>query len=197
MRSHHALLLAAGAGSRFGGRKLLAPWRGEALVRAAARIALAAPVESCTVVTGSDADEVEAALEGLDAARLVKVRAPGWRAGLAASLRAGVASLPASSRGVVVFLGDMPLVPSTAAWLLLAALDEGAAGAEMRHRQGPAHPVAFGRVLFEDLLALQGDAGGRHILAGRDDVARFETEEAGAAFDIDRPEDLLRAATRP
>ena len=192
MGSHHALLLAAGAGSRFGGRKLLAPWRGEPLVRAAARTALVAPVEACIVVTGCDAEEVERALDGLEDSRLARVQALNWREGLASSLRAGVEALPPSSRGVVVFLGDMPLVPPSAAGLLIAALDQGAVGAEMRYQDRPAHPVAFGRALFGDLLSLKGDSGGRHLLAGRQDVARFTTQDAGATFDVDVAGDLMR-----
>lgn len=190
MSGYHALLLAAGAGSRFGGRKLLAPWRGEPLVRAAACVALAAPVETCIAVTGCDAQAVEDALDGLGKSRLVTVRAADWGSGLSSSLRAGVDAVPTASRGVVVFLGDMPLVPSCAAALLLGALDRGAVGAEMRHRGRPAHPVAFGRALFDDLRALGGDQGGRHLLAGRQAVVCFDTQDRGAVFDVDHVEDL-------
>ena len=95
-----------------------------------------------------------------------------------------------TSRGIVVFLGDMPLVPPSAAALLIGALDRGAPGAEMRHLGRPAHPVAFGSALFDDLRALRGDRGGRHLLSGRPSVTHFETHDAGAAFDIDRVEDL-------
>ena len=42
------------------------------------------------------------------------VHAPGHAEGLAASLRTGVAALPAATRAAFVFLGDMPRVPSLA-----------------------------------------------------------------------------------
>lgn len=61
----HALLLAAGAGTRFGGGKLTASWRGEPLVCAAARIALASPAERVTAVVGKDAGMVAQALAEL------------------------------------------------------------------------------------------------------------------------------------
>jgi molybdenum cofactor cytidylyltransferase len=194
MRGAHALLLAAGAGRRFGGRKLLAAWQGEPLVRASARIALAAPVESCIAVTGSEAELMEAALAGLGDGRLRIVRAPDWSEGLAASLRHGLAALPPDSHGIVVFLADMPLVPAASAGPLLAALERGAVAAEYVTTEAagsrPAHPVAFSSALFPELAALTGDQGGRKLLAGRSDVHRIVTEHPGSTFDVDRPADL-------
>lgn len=192
MTGFHALLLAAGAGSRFGGRKLLAPWRGEPLIRAAARRALAAPVEAVVAVTGSDSVEVEAALQALRDPRLTIARAPQWASGISASLRRGLLALPPDSRGAVVFLADMPLVPLDAAAHLIAALSGGALAAELVHDGQPANPVAYAAALFPDLLNLEGDSGGRRLLRGLPGVARIETDDPGAVFDIDRTEDLAR-----
>lgn len=148
------------------------------------------------IVTGCDAGSVEAALGSLGDGRLRCVRSPDWAEGLSASLRAGIAALPDSSRGVVVFLGDMPLVQPRSAARLIDALEGGAAGAEFLRDGAPAHPVAYARTLFGDLAAMTGDAGGRRILAARTDVARFETQDPGAVFDIDRTEDLEESAGR-
>ena len=200
MRGAHALLLAAGAARRFGGRKLLAEWQGEPLVRASARIALAAPVDHCIAVTGCDAELVEAALEGLDPGRLRIVRAPDWSEGMAASLRFGIRSLPSDSRGVVVFLADMPLVPIAAARVLLEALEQGAIGAEYvtgpEPGAQPAHPVAFSRALYPALAALMGDQGGRRVLTGRHGIKRITTSHPGARFDVDYPADMAPKASK-
>ena len=51
-----AIVLAGGAGARFGGDKLTAPWRGGVLIDGALGAAFAAPVRSVTVVTGADAN---------------------------------------------------------------------------------------------------------------------------------------------
>nr|WP_280922882.1 nucleotidyltransferase family protein [Rubellimicrobium aerolatum] len=182
--------MAAGAGTRFGGGKLLAPWRGEPLVRAAARIALAAPVDLCIAVTGCDAERVEAALAPVRGDRLILARCPDWGDGLSASLRCGLRALPRTSRGVVVFLADMPLVPPGAAAPLLDALERGAIAAEYRRGGQPAHPVAFARDLYPELALLRGDQGGRALLPGRAGVARLTTGEPGAVLDIDRRSDL-------
>jgi len=187
---YHAVLLAAGAGSRFGGRKLLTAWRGEPLVCAATRIALAAPVEGCIAVTGCDADQVEAALGRIGDERLTIVGCPDWGEGLSASLRCGLGALPSSSLGVVVFLADMPLVPTEAAAPLLEALRQGALAAEYRSGARPAHPVAFARELYPELVAVRGDQGGRALLVDRAGVVRLTTARPGAIFDIDRRSDL-------
>ena len=144
-------------------------------------------------MTGSDADLVGTALNGLEGPIQI-VHAPDWSHGLSASLRCGLEALPASSRGVVVFLGDMPLVPPGSAATLIEALENGAAGAEFLWDGAPAHPVAYSLTLFDDLRALRGDMGGRRILALRSDVARFETDDPGALFDIDLPKDMYAGA---
>src|SRR5881398_3000508 len=117
MHDLHALVLAAGAGSRFGGRKMLAPWQDGLLIHAALRAAASAPVTGMTLVTGADAEDVSrAAWEWAGRAgeeRLTIVHAVNHREGLAASLRAGIAALPPTCCGAFVFLGDMPRIPTS------------------------------------------------------------------------------------
>jgi len=58
----HAIVLAAGGASRFGGGKLLARLDDTPLVCRAVRAAFAAPVESVRVVIGADAEQVREAV---------------------------------------------------------------------------------------------------------------------------------------
>lgn len=187
----HALVLAAGAGRRFGGNKLSALWRGELLVLAALRTALAARVERVTIVTGADAAALEPVLWTIGDPRLRRVVARDWNDGLAASLRAGIASLPGDAQAAVIFLGDMPLIPEGLADQLLDAVAAGAPAARVRSPKGPAHPVAFTAAAFPDLLALDGDRGARSVIDGLGDaVASVESDAFGVVFDVDRPSDL-------
>ena len=105
-----AVVLAAGSGSRFGGGKLLASYAGAPLLHAALRAAFAAPVRGVTVVTGADAEAVAEAARAFDP-RVRIVHAAEHAEGMGASLRTGIASLPADAGGAFVFLGDMPRVP--------------------------------------------------------------------------------------
>lgn len=195
-QGYAAIVLAAGAGTRFGGGKLLAPLRGQPLVAGAVRAALAAPADPVLVVTGTDAGAVGAACREAAArlggeGRLRLVHAADHTEGMGASLRTGIAALPAGLRGAFVFLGDMPEIPTEVYAPLVTALEAGAPAAAPFHEGRRGHPVLFSARLLPDLARASGDAGARDVLAalgGR--LARVETPSAGVLFDVDRPSDL-------
>ena len=193
----HALLLAAGGGARFGGAKLTASWRGEPLICAAARIALASPAERVTAILGHDAHSVSAALTPLIGDRLSIAMNPDWREGLSASLRVGLRALPASTRRIIMFLGDMPLVDPHLAARLLSMLDDASAILPM-WRGRPAHPVVFRADLIPSLMSIEGDQGARKLLGSLPGVRVIEIEYQSSTLDVDTPGDLARlAATAP
>ena len=195
----HAVVLAAGQGSRFGGAKLLETWRGAPVLHGALRAAFAAPVRAVTVVTGAHAGPVAAVARAFaesrpDAGRLRFVHAPDHALGLSASLRAGVESLPSDAEGLLLFLGDMPGVPEAVLRPLAQALASGAQAAAPVHAGRRGHPVAISRPLFGKLLRLDGDRGAASVLAALGLGLRLvETPDAGVLFDVDAPEDLTRA----
>lgn len=191
MTGYHALVLAAGAASRFGGKKMLAEWNGRALVATATEIALLAPVASVTVVLGCDAAAVANALKPLAGPGLRVTQCENWATGISASLRAGIRALPSDARGAVIFLGDMPRVPPGLAGQLLTALDEGAPAAVAVFRGAPAHPVAFARELFAGLCALTGERGARSLLETLGGVVRVDNDDRGSVFDVDTSRDHL------
>jgi molybdenum cofactor cytidylyltransferase len=185
-----AIVLAAGAGARFGGAKLTSRWRGGLLIDGALAVAFAAPVSGVTVVTGADplvapaARAFAAARNQTDRLRLV--HAADHALGMAASLRAGIASLPLDAAGAFLLLGDMPRVPASILPNLAAALAAGADAAAPVFGGQRGHPVLFGRVVFGDLAGLKGDQGAREILSRLGDrLTLMETDDPGVLFDID------------
>ena len=190
-----AIVLAGGAGLRFGGGKLTAPWRDGVLIDGALAAAFAAPVRTVTVVTGADAG-VEAGVRAYaeragQAARLRLVHCADYAEGMGATLRTGVASLPPDASGVFVFLGDMPRVPVAVLPRLATALAAGGPAAAPTFEGQRGHPVLFSRVLFPKLLALTGDEGARTVLRSLGDrLALIESPDAGVLFDVDEPSDL-------
>ena len=191
-----ALVLAAGRASRYraaGGAeltKLVAPYRGEPLVRWAVKAALASRARPVVVVTGHASAEVEAALAGLD---VRFVHNPGYVDGLSTSLRAGVSALPESG-GVLVLLGDMPEASAAVVDALIAAFEAtpGALAAVALYGGRRGNPVLLGRGLFGEVTRLSGDEGARGLLAGLppDRIAAVEVAEAGVTRDIDTPADF-------
>jgi molybdenum cofactor cytidylyltransferase len=186
-----ALILAGGAGRRFGGGKLLAPLAGVPVIRRTVEAVLSGGFGDVVVASGADHDGILAALDGISC-RIVP--APDWQEGMGASLCAGLAAVGEPERGVFVFLGDMPL----ASVELCAALADMATreGYAARPRVGgkPGHPVAFTCAALPDLAGLAGDVGAAALLKGRSEgVGYLDTDSIGAVLDIDSPEDLEAA----
>ena len=190
------MVLAAGTGSRFGGGKLLAPYRGGLLLHGALAAAFAAPARGVTIVTGADAQAVGAAARALHSSVRV-VEAADYAQGLGASLRAGIASLPEDTQGAFVFLGDMPRVPHAVLGLLAQALADGASAAAPVFDGRRGNPVLLGAELFPELLAVTGDEGARRVLQGLGDrLALVEAPDDGVLFDVDELGDLDDLAIR-
>lgn len=186
-----ALILAGGAGRRFGGGKLLADLAGAPVIRRVTERVLGAGFAEVVMVTGAEGASLRPATEGL-ACRIVA--APDWAEGMAASLRAGFGALAPGARGVCVFLGDMPLVPVALSASLAAAAEAAGYAARPRHAGKPGHPVAFTRAAFADLAALEGDTGATALLKARPEaVAYLDTADSGVLLDIDTPADLAAA----
>ena len=191
-----AIVLAAGAGRRFGGGKLLARWRGRPLVEGTLDAALASGSDPIVVVTGADAGPVAEAVRdwGQDrqaGARLRIVHAEDHAEGMGASLRTGASALPLGLKGVFVFLGDMPGIPHDVFAGLAEALAAGAPAAAPEHQGRRGHPVLFSATLIPELARASGDAGAREALSILGDrLVRIPTDSPGVRFDVDRPGDL-------
>lgn len=193
-RNVAAVILAAGRSTRMGGpNKLLAELNGKKLVRIVAEQALASRASPVIVVTGHQGAEVAAALDGLD---VTLVDNPRFADGLATSVKAGIAAVPASSDGAIVCLGDMPLIDTRLIDRLIGSFapDRGSlivlpvAGG----RRG--NPVLWSRRFFPELMTLDGDIGARHLIAlHAEAVAEVEVDGKGAFLDIDTPEMLADA----
>lgn len=195
MHGWSALILAGGAGRRFGasgsGSKLHADLGGAPVIRRVADRVLAAGFAETVVVSGAEGASLRRALAGLGC-RIIA--APDWGEGMAASLRTGIAALSPEAKGVCVFLGDMPLVPTAVCFALIAAAETAGCAARPRHEGKPGHPVAFTRAAFADLLTLRGDTGATALLRARPErIAYIDTADSGVLLDIDTPGDLPRA----
>ncbi len=189
----HALVLAAGAGARFGGGKLSASWRGAPLVAAAMAAARASPAAGVTLVTGCDPSLAQAAQDA-GAGPFDVVHAADWAQGLSASLRAGWMAAPREAVGVFVFLGDMPRVPHGMAARLVPAFLAGALAAAPTCAGRRGHPVLIGRALGDAVERLRGDEGLGAILKTLGDrLALVPTRREGVLFDVDTPEALRTA----
>jgi molybdenum cofactor cytidylyltransferase len=181
------ILLAAGAGSRFGGDKLLHPLEdGVAIAAHAARNLLAATPEVIAVVRWGDFplyDMLEQ--EGCQVTMF-----QGAARGMGASLAHGVAQARGAD-GWVIALADMPRIAPATIKKIIAALEAGASIAAPVRKGERGHPVGFGTQLRDELLALDGDQGARAVVERhREAVKLIECDDPGILLDIDRKSDL-------
>jgi molybdenum cofactor cytidylyltransferase len=185
-----AIVLAAGRGTRFpSGPKLLIPLAGMSLVRHVVEAAVNSLAEPVIVVTGHQADEIEASLNGLS---IRGVRNPAFADGLSTSLKTGFAALPPQAKAAVVLLGDMPLIKANLIDTLVdawRAMGEPAALVPTVNGQR-GNPVVLSCDLRDLIEGLSGDTGAGPILRGRTDVMDCPVKDPAILQDIDTNDDL-------
>jgi CTP:molybdopterin cytidylyltransferase MocA len=177
------LILAAGAGTRFGSRsKLLAELDGRPLLEHAVRAQCAVPeLERIVVVLGARADEILARVELL---RAEPVTCAEWEDGQSASLRCGVRALLAGGADrVIVTLGDEPLITPAVVARFVAAPP----GARAVYGGRPGHPVVLGPDQLAAISGLSGDRGASALLEGGPTI---ECADLWSGRDVDTPDDL-------
>ncbi|WP_434442350.1 nucleotidyltransferase family protein [Lentzea sp. E54] len=179
------LLLAAGAGRRFGTPKALVPLNGELFADSAAALLKAAGCDPVVVVLGARADEVraKASLDGVSV-----VDNPDWETGMGSSLRTGLHAVGMVD-AVVVLPVDTPGI-TVAALHRLMALAEPKALARAVYHGAVGHPVLIGSDHFPGVVAsAAGDQGARDYL-NANTVRHVECADVADGADVDRPEDL-------
>ena len=186
-----AILLAAGQSRRMGSvNKLLAEIGGISMIRRVAETIQASKVGPLIVVTGHEADQVRAELDGCD---VIFVDNSNYADGLSSSLRAGIGALPEEADGALVCLGDMPHVAAAHVNKLVAAFDpvEGRAICVPTSNGKRGNPVIWGARFFSEIASVSGDVGARHLIGEYGElVCEVEIGDGGILIDIDTPQAL-------
>lgn len=194
----YALVLAAGQGRRFGGGKLLAPYRGRPLLAHVLDVVSSACERGVLggghVVIASNDDRGRALIEK---AALPAILNQSPNLGLSHSIRLGLASLEdrkdTEISGALVFLGDQPLVRLEVVEALIAAWRGGNRAIVRPRYEGaahvPGHPTLLDRSVWPLAHQLEGDRGLAGLLALADSDT-FLLDVPGDNPDIDTPADL-------
>lgn len=188
------IVLAAGLSRRMGEPKLLLDLGGRPLLAHAVERACRSRCSPVIVVVSEELRAHAGAwLPPAPAGRDVQIVVnENPAAGMSGSLRLGIAAVPPSALAAIVALGDQPLVPPDAFDRLAQAYMETGAPIVMASYGGrPGHPVLFDRTLFPELQTVEGDRGGRDVVARHRDRVRTVTfHDTLAAADVDTPRDL-------
>ena len=185
-----AVVLAAGAGSRFGGGKLRASLDGRPLVRHVIDAAVAAGLDPVVVVVPPGD-----AFAGLDLGPARSVTNPQPQEGLSSSVRIGLRALEGDAVDAAVILpGDQPRVRSEVIERLVAAAAQRAGTPFIvpRYRDDAApNPILARRSIWRLADELAGDRGFGPVLAAHPELVGHVPVD-GTNPDVDTVEDLAR-----
>jgi 4-nitrophenyl phosphatase len=179
-----AVILAAGASTRFGQPKQLLDWRGVPLLAHVADVALAAGLAPVIVVLGCQAQAARASLGARPVETAMNWR---WEKGLSTSVQVGLAALPPETDAAVFLQCDQPLITPSLLQALMARFEEtNAPVVRPVHANQPGTPVLFAHRLFPELAAVSGNEGGRSLInCYAKDVATVEVADPDVLVDVD------------
>ena len=182
-----ALVLAAGGASRFGSTKQIEQVNGVPLARRAMDTAIKVCGDRTALVVGHEWSAVKNACDLQTSFIIYNDR---YNDGIGTSIALGARALRHVADAIIVMLADQPLITTGHIQALIdtwSGIDDEIVATSFADSLGP--PVLFPRAYFEDIAALQGDNGGKHLLHDtrfKVSTVRFEA----AAVDIDTPNDL-------
>lgn len=181
-----AVLMASGAGSRFGSNKLLAEVEGTPLIQRAFSALPVALFDRAVVVSRHHDILVLAAQKGYHA-----FENPLAHLGQSVSITLGLAALE-DMTGVLFAVCDQPWLTRASVRRLLAAFRTDPTRITALGWQGErGNPVIFPADLFPDLFSLEGDIGGGAVIRAHPDrLTVVEAHGADELRDVDRREDL-------
>lgn len=187
-----AIVLAAGSSKRMGAiNKLLMKVDGEAMVKRSVKPIVEAKLESVVVVTGFEDEKTQSCLNEYE---LKFVFNEQFMEGMGTSLAVGVESISAiEPDGILVSLGDLPYLRKDSVHAVIEKFCDldGEKITIPVHKGVQGHPIVFPFRYAEELKALQGDQGARHLIRrDADSVAIVELEDIGIVRDVDSPGSL-------
>jgi len=188
-RSGHivGVILAAGLSTRLGRPKQLLEIGGKAFIAHVADMALASSLGEVTVVIGYQADAIRAALGNRGVRYCLNRR---YEEGQSTSLVAALNAIPPTTDAVVVLLSDQPTIRSETIDRELAQRRSSRSPIVMASYGGAlSHPILFGRELFGEIRAVEGDRGARDVIRRhKNEVATVDGGANAPPADVDTEE---------
>ena len=184
------LVTAAGSGSRFGRDKLLLPIDGQPMGVRALSVFSEAAFDLRVLITSADKGYM---MEAAGSMGFDLVLNPAPEQGMSVSVRLGTAHILSSGAydGILYAVADQPhLSADTVKRLAEAFLHE------PRYIWAPVadgrrgNPVIFPAFLFAELLEVEGDRGGRQVIAAHPELLRTIDVSSTELKDIDTKEDM-------
>ena len=187
------IILAGGSSTRFGRPKQLLKLKGKYLLEYVLNAAMESKLNHVVLVLGHDHQNILQALEARTAhERLQVVVNHRYLEGQSRSLQAGLLKIRQAFPAVMFLLGDQPMLNSNTIDHMLDRFrysDKDICVPVCKGKKG--NPTIFNRVLYDQLMAIEGDIGARDIIRAHPErVLYVDLNDPVCFFDIDSPKDF-------
>jgi molybdenum cofactor cytidylyltransferase len=183
------IIIAAGESKRLGIPKQLLPWQGKILIEYVIHIIEKCNVNPIHVVLGSYYDQIASVIK-LPGVKIINNE--DWKAGKGTSISLGIRSLPEKVKAAFIFVVDQPYLNDKLINALLKLYKTKKVDIVAPFVHGiQANPVLFNQLVFQELISLKGEQGGREIFK----KYRFEKliwDDEKILLDIDSYEDYQK-----
>lgn len=189
-----AVLVAAGTSSRMGGEnKMLLPWAESTVVSGSLNELANSNVSEIVVVTGRDAQKVEAEINRQQLTRTRTIYNPDFGKGLTTSIQTGIGAIKQGD-AVMICMADMPLLQAQDYQWLIDQFSIQEKSIQVPYfGQQRANPVIFGQRHFQEILNHQSMNGCSGVVQQNPDlVVRVQVQTNRFIQDIDSPEDYQK-----
>ena len=182
------VILAAGMSKRLGRPKQVLPLAGEPLVAHVGRCARDTKAARVMAVIGGAGQETSDALEDIVDELIIN---DSFAQGQGTSIAAGVRYVQSTSHllgscdAIIFLLGDQPGVDPAVIDAVIAAWEDGGRIVMAKYRDRHGHPALFDRAYWKELAQLEGEQGGRDIIARHPDDIAYVPVDAASPMDVD------------
>ena len=184
------IILAAGGSTRLGQPKQELMWRGKTFLENVLSTVAQAELAKVRLILSDNA--YSHYITNYNNSNYQSLINQTWQFGQSTSIRMGLQSLPANIGGVIFMLCDQPQIPSQLIRDLVQRHAETHAPIIAPFVGGRrANPVLFDRCTFPDLMALEGDIGGRALFV-KYPIEYIPWNDENILLDVDTAEDYSR-----
>ena len=175
--------------------KLSLPWGKRTLLEHCLGTLLRSKIKEVIVVLN---DRTKGRIPPLQGQKVKIVINPNYKKGMSTSIRRGLQAVDPKSQGILIAMGDQPLLKTKTINALIQTFEEGKGDIiipNYRGRQG--HPVLFHRKFEKAFKEIKGDVGGRSIIKKyHKSVREVRVRSEGVVKDIDLWEDYKKELGR-
>jgi molybdenum cofactor cytidylyltransferase len=184
MSSISAVLLGAGESRRMGVDKLSLPWGRKTLFGHCVETLLRSEVDELILVLSTKNRGIRNQFRARKVKTVINRLS---KMGMSSSIRMGLQKIHPRCRGILIALGDQPLLKTRTINVLIRAFNQGKGGIIVPSFRGSrGHPVIFHKRYKKELLNLKGDVGGKSIIEGHPkDVRVVPVKSIGVVKDVD------------